>query len=183
MQLLRYALLWWRRTGDSPVRVIAQYLNGSESWPVSTEALEEIEASLTTQIPLLTDALSVRPAVARPGTGCPTCPVRARCSPGWAISEEAARADGRGDAELVLTALAGDHGFLARSCAGSEIAVVYETPVARLLSEHIEGQTLRVVDGVWKERQTQLELNAWSEVYVVSPEAAAVQAVELPRQA
>ena len=43
MQLLRYALLWWRRTGDSPVRVIAQYLNGSESWPVSTKSLEEIE--------------------------------------------------------------------------------------------------------------------------------------------
>lgn len=115
--------------------------------------------------------------MAKPGAGCPTCPVRARCSPGWAINEETARAEGRGDAELVLTALAGDHGFLARSCAGSEIAVVYEAPVARLLFEHVEGQTLRVVDGVWKERQTQLELKVWSEVFVVSPEAPAVQGV------
>jgi len=176
MQLLRYALLWWRTTGDVPVRIIAQYLNGSESWPVSTEALEEIEFTLATQLPLLTEALRARPAVARPGSGCPACPVRARCSPGWAISEEAARADGRGDAELVLTALAGDHGFLARSRAGSEIAVVYEAPVARLLSKHVEGQTLRVVDGVWKERQTQLELKVWSEVFVVNSDAAAAEA-------
>lgn len=176
MQLLRYALLWWRTTGAVPVRIIAQYLNGSESWPVSTEALEEIEFTLATQLPLLTEALSARPAVARPGSGCPACPVRARCSPGWVISEEAARADGRGDAELVLTALAGDHGFLARSRAGSEIAVVYEAPVARLLSKHVEGQTLRVVDGVWKERQTQLELKVWSEVFVVNSDAATAEA-------
>jgi hypothetical protein len=64
-------LLWWRRTGDVPVRIIAQHLNGSESWPVSTEGLEEIEVTLATQLPLLNEALSARPVVARPGSGCP----------------------------------------------------------------------------------------------------------------
>jgi hypothetical protein len=30
-QLQRYALLWWRTTGDVPIRVSAQYLDGAES--------------------------------------------------------------------------------------------------------------------------------------------------------
>ena len=85
----------------------------------------------------------------------------------WAVGEEAALVDGRGDAELVVQAKAGDHGFLARSRTGAEIAVVYEAPVAKLLPEHVEGQVLRVLDGVWKEKRTQLELKAWTEVFVV----------------
>ena len=119
------------------------------------------------KLPLLTDVLGAHPAAAKPGTGCHTCAVRARCAAGWAVGEEAALVDGRGDAELVAQAKAGDHGFVARSRSGAEIAVVYEAPVAKLLPEHVEGQVLRVLDGVWKEKRTQLELKAWTEVFVV----------------
>jgi hypothetical protein len=168
-QLLRYALLWWRETGEVPVRVSAQYLDGVQSWPVTQGALEEVESDLVKKLPLLTDALGTHPAAAKPGTGCHTCAVRARCAAGWAVGEEAALVDGRGDAELVVKAKAGEHGFLARSRAGSEIAVVYEAPVARLLPEHAEGHVLRVLDGVWKEKRTQLELKPWTEVFVVIP--------------
>lgn len=166
-QLLRYALLWWRKTGDVPVRVSAQYLDGVASWPVTQGALEDVEADLVKKLPLLTDVLGAHPAAAKPGTGCHTCAVRARCAAGWAVGEEAALVDGRGDAELVVQAKAGDHGFLARSRTGAEIAVVYEAPVAKLLPKHVEGQVLRVLDGVWKEKRTQLELKAWTEVFVV----------------
>lgn len=166
-QLLRYALLWWRKTGDAPVRVSAQYLDGGDSWPVTHAALEDVEAELVKKLPLLTDALGAHPAAAKPGTGCHTCAVRARCTAGWAVGEEAALVDGRGDAELVVQAKAGDHGFLARSRTRAEIAVVYEAPVAKLLPEHVDGQVLRVLDGVWKEKRTQLELKAWTEVFVV----------------
>jgi len=166
-QLLRYALLWWRKTGDVPVRVSAQYLQGVESWPVAQGALEDIEADLEKKIPLLTAVLNDHPAAANPGTSCHTCAVRARCAAGWAVGEEAALVDGRGDAELVVQARAGDHGFLARSRSGGEIAVVYDLPVAKLLPECIEGQVLRVLDGVWKEKRTQLEIKAWTEVFVV----------------
>lgn len=166
-QLLRYALLWWRKTGDAPVRVSAQYLDGVDSWPVTQGALEDVEAELVKKLPLLTDALGAHPAAARPGAGCHTCAVRARCTAGWAVGEEAALVDGRGDAELVVMAKAGDHGFLARSRTGAEIAVVYEAPVAKLLPDHVEGQVLRVLDGVWKEKRTQLELKAWTEVFVM----------------
>ena len=41
--------------------------------------------------------------------------------------------------------------------------------VAKLLPEHVDGQVLRVLDGVWQEKRTQLELKAWSEVFVVRP--------------
>ena len=166
-QLLRYALLLWRKTGDAPVRVSAQYLDGVESWTVTQSALEDVEADLVKKLPLLTDALGAHPASAKPGIGCHTCAVRARCAAGWAVGEEAALVDGRGDAELVVTAKAGDHGFLARSRTGAEIAVVYEAPVAKLLPEHIDSQVLRVLDGVWKEKRTQLELKAWTEVFLV----------------
>ena len=167
-QLLRYALLLWRETGDAPFRVSAQYLDGVESWPITKGALEDVEADLVKKLPGLTDALSVRPAESKPGTGCHTCAVRARCAAGWAVGEEAALVDGRGDAELVVTAKAGDHGFLARSRTGHEVAVVYKEPVAKLLPECVEGRVLRVLDGVWKEKRTQLELKAWTEVFVVA---------------
>jgi hypothetical protein len=111
--------------------------------------------------------LRARPAAAKPGSLCHTCSVRARCAAGWAVGEEAACGDGRGDAELVVTADAGDHGFLARSSVGAEIAVVYEAAVAKLLPKHVDGQVLRVLDGVWKEKRSQLEIKAWTEVFCV----------------
>lgn len=166
-QLLRYALLWWRKTGDAPVRVVAQYLDGVESWSVTQGGLAEVESDLATRLPLLTDVLRAHPALAKPGSACPTCGVRARCGAGWAVGDEAALADGRGDAELVVKAKAGAHGFLARSRVGAEIAVVYEASLARLLPEYVDGQVLRILDGVWKEKRAQLELKAWTEVFVV----------------
>lgn len=166
-QLLRYALLWWRTTGDAPVRVSAQYLDGLESWPVTPVALTEVEADLAEKVPNLTAALHERPALAKPGTGCQLCPVRARCAPGWGIGEETALVDGRGDAELVVVAKAGEHGFVAQSRSGAEVAVVYEAAVAKLLPEHVDGQVLRILGGIWKEKRSQLEIKAWTEVFVV----------------
>lgn len=167
-QLLRYALLWWRTTGNAPARVSAQYLNGIESWSVTRGALQDVEADLVKKLPLLTATISAHPAAAKPGVNCGSCPVRARCAAGWAVGEEAALVDGRGDAELVVVANAGMHGFVARTRVGSEVAVVYEAAVAKLLPELIDGQVIRVLDGSWKEKRTQLELKAWTEVFVVS---------------
>jgi hypothetical protein len=169
-QLLRYALLWWRATEEVPVRVSAQYLHGVESWPVANRTLAEIEADLTRRVPSLGQMLLARPAIARAGAGCHACPVRARCATGWSVGEEMALVEGRGDAELVVTATAGEHGFLARSRSGAEVAVVYEPTVAKMLSEPGEGQVLRILDGVWKEKRSQFEIKAWTEVFVVSPE-------------
>ncbi|MBE7483098.1 MAG: hypothetical protein HS104_24385 [Polyangiaceae bacterium] len=67
-----------------------------------------------------------------------------------------------------MKAKAGDYGFLALSRTAAEIAVVCVAPVAKLLPKHVEGQVLRVLDGVWKEKRTQLELKAWTEVFMVA---------------
>lgn len=67
-----------------------------------------------------------------------------------------------------MTAGAGEHGFLARSRTGAEVAVVYEAAVAKLLPRHEVGQVLRVLDGVWEEKRSQLEIRAWAEVFVVA---------------
>jgi len=67
-QLLCYAHLWWRTTGDAPVRISAQYLDGVELWTVTLGALADVEAELEMKIPLLADTLRTRPAAAKPGT-------------------------------------------------------------------------------------------------------------------
>jgi hypothetical protein len=43
-----------------------------------------------------------------------------------------------------------DHGFLARSSAGSQCAIVGESPLAKRLPKQVEGQTQRILGGVWK---------------------------------
>jgi len=166
-QLLRYALLWWRRTGDTPVRVKAHYLDGVESWPVTQAVLQDVENDLQNRLPLLTDALSTRPALAKSGAGCHSCPVRARCEAGWAVGEEAALVNGRGDVELFVAGKAGQHGFHARTRTGTETAVVFEASVGKHLAGWGEGQVIRVIDGVWGGAQTQLELKSWTEVFLV----------------
>jgi hypothetical protein len=173
MQLLRYALLWWRRTGDVPSRISAQYLDGVESWPVTQEALENVESELVRKLPLLNAAIASRPAGAKPGAACHLCEVRARCAEGWAFAEETALLHGRGDVELAVEKGGWDHGFVARSRTGVEIAVVYQHLVARLLPERTDGLVLRVLDGVWVRTCSQLEIKAWTEVYVVTRQASA----------
>ncbi|MHB1330307.1 MAG: PD-(D/E)XK nuclease family protein [Gemmatimonadales bacterium] len=165
-QLLRYALLWWRMTYETPARISAQYLGGAESWPVAPDDLVAEESSLSWAIPRLTTELLRHPAAANPGTDCSVCPVRARCAEGWAFSEEAALVDGRGDAELIVTAKPGEHGFLARSQRGIEVAVTYEAGVAKLLPALVDGQVLRVLNGVWREKRSQLEIKVWTELFV-----------------
>jgi hypothetical protein len=170
-QLLRYALLWWRNSGNVPFRVTVQYLGGAQSLSVENGALEDMEASLAARLPLLTEALRTHPAPAEPGPGCHLCAVRARCGEGWKVAEPAAVAAGRGDAELRVIAGAGDHGFIAHDRGGREVAVVYEAPLAPLLPAFTDGRVLRITDGVWNEKGKQLEIKAWTEVFVVLAEA------------
>lgn len=167
-QLFRCALLWWRDTGEAPVRVSAQYLDGVESWSVAPALLEEFETELMEKLPLLIDALGIRPAEAKLGLHCNTCAVRAHCAEGWAACEETMLIDGRGDAELVVNAKVGAHGFLARLRNGAEVAVVYEASFAKLLPEHIEGRVLRILNGIWKDNQTQFECNEWTRVLILN---------------
>jgi hypothetical protein len=81
--------------------------------------------------------------------------------------EEAAQTNDRGDAELLLIEAPGEHGFLARGRGGASVAVVYEAQIAKLLPPLAAEKVVRVLDGEWAEKRSQLELKAWSEVYVL----------------
>jgi hypothetical protein len=166
-QLMRYAVLWWRLTGEPPARVTAQYLEGVDTWPISLAEIETTEREVASKIVSYSEALKAKPADAIPGSACARCAVRARCDIGWALGEAAAQADGRGGAELILTAVPGDHGFLARLRSNASVAVVYETAIGQLLPQLDVGHVVRVLDGVWNGNRSQLELKAWSEVFVL----------------
>lgn len=166
-QLLRYAVLWWRATRTAPARVHAQYLEGSRTWVVRPSDLAKVEAGLRDLLTHVAGQLTCRPAPATPGAGCRWCPVRPRCDAGWSLAEEAARAEGRGDAELTISSAAATHGVLARDAAGHEVAVVYEPAVASLLPALSPGRRVRVLDGVWRERGKEIEIKAWTEVFVL----------------
>lgn len=168
LQLMRYAVLWYRNVGEIPIRVCAQYLEESREWPVVSAELESIEKELSESIARLYSALSERPATARVGPDCKACEARARCAEGWAASLASGTPAGRGDAELVAQARSGQYGFVAQSSSGARIAVVYQPAVFALLPVIAEGQVVRVLDGVWQAEGTELEVRPWTEVYVVN---------------
>lgn len=165
-QLLRYAVLWWRNTGVAPARVAAQYLEGEASWDVDGALLEDTERALTDELAITRAGLEAGPALAHPGAQCGSCPVRARCDPGWAAGG-AQRKVGSADADLVVVSAPGKSGFLGRTTAGSEIGVVHLPAMESLLPSLEVGQTARVLDGSWNEDRSVLEIKPWTEVYLI----------------
>jgi hypothetical protein len=166
-KLRRYAVLWWRATGTAPARVHAQYLEDSRTWTIKEGDLPGEETGLRDQVDRITEQLSSRPAPATIGAACRWCPVRARCDEGWTMAMEAARPEGRGDGELIICGVAGTHGILAKNAAGHEVAVVYAPAVAGQLPPLAPGRRVRVLDGVWRGSGKELEIKAWTEVYVL----------------
>lgn len=166
-QLWRYAVLWWRNTGQVPARLRAQYIDATRGWPVNQEKLAAVEDSVGSRIADLVADLRGRPASARPGQGCRWCPVRARCADGWPLAEEAARGEGLGDAELTVASPPGVHGFDAQRRGGADVAVVHEAAIQAMLPALAEGQMIRILDGVSGEKGRELEIKAWTEVYLI----------------
>ena len=102
--------------------------------------------------------------------------MRARCEAGWGVAEEVARSEERGDAELIVVSRPGPHGFLTHTKTGDEVAVVYEAALGALVPTVDVGAVLRVIDGVRKGHGRELEIKAWTEVFVArqgSPSTAA----------
>ena len=166
-QLRRYAMLWWRSTHTVPARVCAQYLDGAKTWAISGADVEREEDALREGIDSLARGLGKKPAEARTSQACRWCPVRARCSDGWLVAEENARGEGSGDAELVVASEPGSHGFLARARNGAEVAVVHDASLVRLLPSLQIGRVIRLIDALRRDKGKELEIKAWTEVYVV----------------
>lgn len=168
IQLMRYALLWWRVTGEVPAEVTAQYLNHRQTWPIQQSELVVTEVQLRLRIEELITQLGLRPAPALPGKACKWCAVRARCYDGWSHAEKAARADGRGDVEIIVKSLPGSHGFIGLDMAGAEVSVVHDASISALIPPLEVDQCIRIIDGEWRSQHTEIQIRAWSEIYPVA---------------
>ena len=167
-QVLLYALLWWRVTGDQPRKVVVQYLESSWTMSPTEEDLVQTERVIADEIGQARDALTGRPAAARPGPECTWCPVRPRCNEGWSQAERTSFADGRATTVDVEVAVASDptpNGFLGMRANGKEIAVVFDAAVGCDLPPFQNCDRFRIVDAAKRAEGEEIVLLPWTEMY------------------
>lgn len=82
-QLLLFALMWWRSTGDLPVSIELRHPGGSEAFAVDAGTLADVEEALSGRISNVRAALERTPADARTGEHCGFCDVRPFCDAYW----------------------------------------------------------------------------------------------------
>ncbi len=167
-QLERYAMLWWRNTGVVPAHGVAQYLDTRISWPLAEADLVRTEAALAREIESAAGFLGAHPAAPKVGQSCRFCPVRARCTEGWAHVDTGTVSDGNLDLEVKVVSEPGSAGFLAKSRTGRDVAVVHNAAIRSLLPAVRPGDVIRVVGGRGMQDSKELEIKAWTEVYLVN---------------
>lgn len=166
-QLLLYALLWWRKTGEVPVCTVVQYMNHRVQFDVNESSLLEAERRLASNINAAHRLLSRTPAEARPSSDhCHHCPVRAFCDEGWALHQasQGRSVEGTVDLEVTIATRPSPGGFLAESIWG-EVNVVYDAAVGAKLPPLHEGSRIRLLAAMSREGGQTLEVRPWTEVY------------------
>ena len=144
-QVLLYALLWWRATGDLPAATTIQYLDGCLTAAVDATKLEEVEELLARRLRHARGCLGQHPAPSQPSTACRYCPVRARCDEGWAAAGYAAD---RHHLDLEMTVQSEIHatGFMAKKSDGTILSVVLDSSLAGHLPTGLAiGNRIRLI--------------------------------------
>lgn len=167
LQLQLYGVLWWRRTGVRPARLVVQYLNERKVFPISDAELLAAEKRIEQRINEAQQLLA-KPAEARPGTDCGYCPARARCEPGWRTYQTSLgrSRSGTTDIEVTIGVPPSANGFVAEA-GGREVNVVYDAAVGQHLPKLEVGGRIRVLDVVAREEGKTFEVRPWTEVYVL----------------
>lgn len=165
-QLVLYALLWWRSTGDLPARMEVRYGSVVEDWAVSEEELAALESDLLTTMAKLQADLGLRPAAASVGPHCAGCPVRQYCAPYWREgSPEAPVVEGaRVDVEIVASGAITGAGLVGRDRGGREVTVVFDEELGLFHGPFASGERLRIL-GAQVERGGVLRLTPATEVF------------------
>jgi CRISPR/Cas system-associated exonuclease Cas4 (RecB family) len=166
LQLRLYAVLWWRRTGTRPARLVAQYLADRREFEVTEGMLVQTEQQLAATVERVRVLLDERPAEARPSKDCSYCPARARCAAGWHAYQTAIGGPrvGTTDVEVAVLTDPAANGFLA-DVGGREVHVVYAA--ASRFSDLAVGDHLRLLDVVARDEGVTFEIRPWTEVYRV----------------
>ena len=166
-QVLAYALLWWRQTGEPPAGVSVQSPDQRITRSVTAQELEGVEQSLESRIGDVQRKLKGTPAAAKVGVICAQCPVKARCDAGW-YHHQGQRPRGTAgttDLEVTITGVPLESGFECTS-GGRRVSVVYDVSAVGHLTTFKTGMRLRLIDAVARENEDVVEIRAWTEVFV-----------------
>lgn len=171
-QLVLYAVLWWRRTGQVPAAIEARYPSHIKTFSVSLDKLHTTEENLRVRIDELTGILEEPPAVPRPGDQCRYCDVRQFCEAYWENSLEelptsqAQQNEQRSiDIELTVRGQPAAHGFEAQGRSGRSCTVVHPADGQRIHGPFVEGESLRILNARLVKNGEALELMPWTEVF------------------
>jgi hypothetical protein len=167
-QLLLYALMWWRSTGDMPAGIELRYGARVEAWPVVKEELLRVEKELDVKIARFAEGLAAQPAAATVGPHCVGCSVRQLCGDYWMLVGEqggATRAGEQGDLEVLVQSTATKTGFVGKTTSGREMTVVFEEDVGAFSGPFIVGKRLRVLGATRDPEEGTVRLTRTAEVF------------------
>lgn len=156
-----YALLWWRRTGLLPSKLVVQYLDGVARWQVEEARLVQLEETLAAEIAYLEESLRQHPAEPSLGLACRRCPGRPFCDEYWATPPEP-DPNGFLDVALRVTSVS-SNAATGQNSQGEEITLVWEEqldPSARPRP----GEQVRVL-GATSEQRGVFRLRRSSELF------------------
>lgn len=167
-QLLLYALMWWRSTGDLAAGIELRYGARVEAWPVTEAELVRVEEELEEKIRRYQEGLSRKPAGASLGPHCAGCGVRQFCDDYWQWSGgsgEDQRQSEWIDVEVVIQNIVNRTGFITRDRAGRELTVVCDADVLPVQGSLATGGRLRLVNARREEGTSALRITRTTEVF------------------
>lgn len=170
-QLLYYALLWWRVSGQVPNRIEVRYPATVTSFIPQKQDLEDVEEELKQEVESVVLSLSEKPTKPSFGSHCSFCDVRQSCDTYWRRREKAplksVNANTAVDLEVVVSGNASDYGFDATIPGGEKICIVFEPGTCCIHGSFVSGERLRILSGLQKHETGEIELKPWSEVFRV----------------
>jgi hypothetical protein len=167
-QLLYYAVLWWRYTGEIPSAIEVRYPSLAESTNIKEQRLLEAEDNLANRIAEFKSQLHSSPAPARVGEHCRYCDVRQFCDDYWLSLSNKSSTKKKGkanDIELVIESLPGNNGFNACSSTDVPCSVVYSADALKVHGPFESGARLRILNAQISDDGSTVELMPWSEVF------------------
>ncbi|WP_437692702.1 RecB family exonuclease [Sorangium sp. So ce176] len=167
-QLLLYALMWWRKTGDLPAGIELRYGARVEAWPITDAELVRVEEQIEEKIRRYREGLSLKPAAASLGPHCTGCGARQFCDDYWQWSGGSGddqRQSEWVDLEVVIQNIVNRTGFVARDRAGRELAVVCDEDVPPGYGRLATGGRLRLLNVRREDAPSALRITRTTEVF------------------
>ena len=170
-QLLYYALLWWRVSGQVPNRIEVRYPGNVASFFPTKLDLKNAEQKLAAEIDLSIKALSIRPAKSLLGDHCIFCDVRQFCERYWLEREkllfDSVDANAIVDLEVVVSGHVSDYGFDVIISGREKTCIVFEPGTGCIHGSFASGEHLRILSALRKHETGEIELKPWTEVFRV----------------